>query len=109
MSKFNINGMNFNGNTITISNNKVIVNGQDVTPDAKEINITVEGNIEKIEAEYCNKINVTGEVGNIKTMSGDIEINGNVKGSIQTMSGSVGCRDVSGSISSMSGNINKYK
>jgi hypothetical protein len=81
----------------------------DVTPDAKEINITVEGNIEELSVDCCNKISVTGDVGSVKTQSGDVDVTGNVNGSIQSMSGSVDCGNVSGSISTMSGSVKHKK
>lgn len=103
-----INNKVYNGNSISIINNKVIIDGNDVTPESKDINIIVEGNIESIKADTCNTISVTGSIGSISTMSGDVEIGGNVSGSISTMSGDVDCNNVGGNISTMSGDI-KYK
>ena|ERR1035437_3204031 len=113
MSTITINGNTISGNlsgrNISITNNKIIIDGVDVTPDSKEINITVSGNIEKLSADCCNKIQVTGDVGSVKTQSGDVEITGNVNGSIQSMSGSVDCGNVSGNISTMSGSVKHKK
>ena len=44
-------------------------------------------------------------IGKIKTMSGDVDVDGNVSGDIQTMSGDVDCGDVSGNIKTMSGGV----
>ena len=38
-------------------------------------------------------------------MSGDVDVDGNVSGDIQTMSGDVDCGDVSGNIKTMSGDV----
>ena len=103
-----INGKSYNGNSIVISNNKVIIDGNDCTPDSKDIKIEVVGNIESIKADCCNYIKVTGDSGNIQSQSGDIEIEGNVSGNVSTMSGNVDCGNIQGSVSTMSGNI-KYK
>ena len=103
-----INNKIYKGQLITISGNKVIIDGNDVTPELTDINIIVEGNIESIKADTCNTISVTGSVGSISTMSGDVEIDGNISGSISTMSGNVDCNNVGGNISTMSGDI-KYK
>lgn len=103
-----INNKVYKGQSITISGNKVIIDGNDVTPESKDINIIVEGNIESIKADTCNTISVTGSIGSISTMSGYVEIGGNVSGSISTMSGDVDCNNVGGNISTMSGDI-KYK
>lgn len=101
----NINGRSFFGKNISINNNKIIIDGKDVTPDSKEISITVEGNIEKLSVDVCNELTVTGDVGKINTMSGDVDISGNVTGNIETMSGDVHCGNVGGNIKTMSGNV----
>ena len=108
MDRIIINGVTIPGTArnITISNGQVIIDGKDVTPDAKEISITVEGDVDKLEADACQTISVTGDVGNVKTLSGDVTVGGNVKGSVQTMSGDIACDgSIKGSTSSMSGNI----
>lgn len=87
------------------SNGKVFVDVKNVTPDSKEINIKVEGNIDELKVDVCSKIQIIGDVSNIKTQSGDVEVSGNVNGSIQTMSGDVECGTVGGSVSTMSGDI----
>jgi len=110
-----MNSITINGTTITssknivITNGKVFVNGTDVTPDSKEINISVVGQLDKLEVDSCSKIEVTGDVNNIKTISGDVGISGNCNGNIQTMSGDVYCESVGGSISTMSGDIKHRK
>jgi hypothetical protein len=105
MSTITINGNTYSGNNIVVTKGKVIINGKDVTPDSKEININVEGNIEELKVDTCDSIIINGDVSNITTQSGDVEISGNVTGSIQTMSGDVDCGTVGGSISTMSGDI----
>ena len=105
MGTISINGVNYSGNNIVISNGKVVINGKDVTPDSKEINIKVEGNIDKSVVDSCNKVEVTGDISDIKTQSGDINISGNVNGSVSTMSGDIDCGNVGGSIKTMSGDI----
>lgn len=91
---------------MSISGGRVIVDGKDVTPDAKEITISIEGNVDKLEVDACSKISVTGDVGHVKTLSGDVDVSGNVSGSVQTMSGDVDCGgSISGSVSTMSGDI----
>ena len=105
MSTISINGNTYSGNSIVVTNGKVIINGKDVTPDSKEINIKGDGDIDELKVDACNKVEITGDVSNVKTQSGDVEISGNVTGSIQTMSGDVDCGTVGGSISTMSGDV----
>jgi hypothetical protein len=108
MSTITINGVSISGNNVVVSNGKVFVNGKDFTPEIKEINIVVNGNIDKLEVDSCDKVQVKGKVGNVKTLSGDVDVSGDVNGSISTMSGDVDCNNVSGSIATMSGDV-KYK
>jgi len=108
MSTFTINGNTYSGNSIVVTNGKVFINGKDVTPDSKEINISVEGSVEELKVDACNKVSVTGSVKNISTKSGDVDVTGDVDGDIQTMSGDVDCGHVQGSVSTMSGDI-KHK
>lgn len=102
-----INGVTITGGcNVTIRNGKVIVDGIDVTPYSKEIDITVNGNVEKLEVDACSKISVTGDVGNIKTQSGDIDVRGAISGNVHTMSGDVDCGGpIGGSVSTMSGDV----
>jgi hypothetical protein len=110
MSQIIINGKTFQGNSVIINNGKIIIDGKEAQmPDDRIIQITVQGNIEKLDVDACNKIEVTGNTGSIKTINGDIRVLGDVNGSIQTMSGDVNCGGkVSGSINTMSGDI-KHK
>jgi len=99
---------NLSGGSLTIKNNKVFINGKDVTPESTTINIEVSGHCSKIEADCVETISVKGGAGSISTTSGDINVEGNVTGSISTMSGDVDCYNVNGNIQTMSGNI-KHK
>jgi len=128
-----MNKVTINGKTITTSgvgsvsiiNGEVFINGkkQD-TGDAKEINISIEGNVEKLKAPGCNTITVSGDVTDLSTSSGDVEVAGNVlagiqcssgdvevegdvSGSIQTSSGNVKCGDVEGDVNTISGNVRR--
>jgi hypothetical protein len=99
----------YSGDNITISKGRVFINGQEInTGDQKTINITVNGDIESIKADACQKITVSGSSGSIQTQSGDVEC-GNVNGSVTTMSGDVDCGDIGGSVQTMSGNVKHKK
>lgn len=108
MSIITINGSTYSGSSITVNGNQVIIDGKNVTPDSKVINISVNGNIEELKVDVCTKVEVEGSVKNITTKSGDVEVTGDVYGSIQTMSGDVDCGNIQGSVSTMSGDI-KHK
>jgi len=123
-STISINGKAYSGNNVSVSNNKVYIDGklQDVK-DSKEIFVIVDGNINNLDVDTANQIKVNGNVNKLKTSSGDVEVSGNVEtgvstssgdvdikgavgGNVKTMSGDVSCRKISGSVSSMSGDIN---
>ncbi len=100
-----VNGETFDGQNIIIRNGRVIVDGKDVTPEVREINIVINGNIDTLVADACQKISVTGDVGNLKTVSGNVDIKGSALGPVTTTSGDIICGEVKNSISSVSGNI----
>ena len=102
-----INNKTFRGNNITITDNKVMIDGKDVTPDAKTINIVVEDSIQSIKADVCETITVYGNCNKVDTMSGDVECR-DVTGNVKTMSGDVDAHSIGGSVQTMSGDI-KYK
>lgn len=125
-SEIKVNKISHSGRSILISNGKVMIDGKDVTPNEKIINISVTGNIENLSVDSAERVEVSGDVSSLKTMSGDISIKGNVKGNINNTSGdleiggSVGgdikltsgdikCGDVGGSIKTMSGDIKHRK
>ena len=106
MNKIIIGNQNYSGRNITIANGKVIIDGKDVTPEGKEINIKVEGNIEILKADCVSELTVTGNCGEVSTQSGDISIKGDVNGSVSSMSGDIDCGSIGGRVSTMSGDIN---
>jgi hypothetical protein len=58
---------------ISIAGGRIVVNGKDVTPESKEISISIQGDVSSLMADACSKINVSGSVGSIRTQSGDVE------------------------------------
>lgn len=106
MNTIRINGITITGGrSITVTNGRVMIDGKDVTPDAKDIRIEVAGNLERIEADACNSISVSGDAGLVSSTSGDISVGGNVGGSVSTVSGDIDCGAIAGSASTVSGDI----
>lgn len=106
MAKITINGntITLSGSGIRIVNGRVIVDGLDATPDAKEIRIEIHGNVETIEADSCDSINVSGSVHDVLTQTGDVTC-GDVLGGVRSTSGDIRCADVRGSVESVSGDV----
>ena len=123
MSRISINGQVYKSNAgnITMTNNKILIDGKDVTPSEKQIYIIVNGDINKLECDVTEEINVIGNVKSVNTSSGDVTIGGGVQnsvltnsgdvsvkgntGGVKTMSGDVKAKNINGSISSISGDI----
>lgn len=57
--------------------------------DAKTINISIEGDINKLDVNNTKKIEITGNVNEVNTASGNLKIGGDVFNSISTKSGDI--------------------
>ena len=94
-----INGNTVNSNiigndcSISIDGDNIVINGNNITVKDKVININITGDVDEIT--NCHDVKVKGNVRKISVGSGDVEVDGDVSGDIQTGSGDV---DVSGSV-----------
>lgn len=111
MATITINGNSISGRNISINNGKITIDGENITiEDEKTINISVQGDIDKLKVDRCNICEVTGNVGSVKTVSGDVSITGDVSGGdVTSVSGDVKCGHVAGKVSTVSGNIKHRK
>lgn len=126
MSMIVINGQVYKGNSISINKGNIIIDGNNVESNDKTITISIEGNIDKLEVDYCKTIQIKGNVqmlstgsgdvtiegssGNISTGSGDVDVNENVTGNISTGSGDVKVNGIiTGNVKTMSGDIKHRK
>ena len=109
MNKITINGKTYlSSGNISIVNGTVIMDSEKFSTDEKIINISIEGDMNTLEVDCCDKVSIKGEVGRVSTVSGDIEC-GNVNGGISSVSGDVRCGNVGGSISTVSGDVKHVK
>lgn len=114
MSVIVINGQwfQFNG-SLSIINGRYYVDGKErrdlseLTKDQKEVIITIDGNINQLKVDCCDRIYVNGKVGKIKSTSGDIVVGGDVEGNVQAVRGDINCGNVCGDASTFSGNIRR--
>jgi hypothetical protein len=109
-SVFTINGKTIisNSNNISIINNKIIIDGKDVTPDAKTINIEITGDVDKVEVDCCERLSILGNCNSVSSHNGSVDIGGFVNGSVTTHNGNIDCQNVGGSVKTHNGDI-KYK
>lgn len=104
-NRISINGVDIvGGRNISIKNGRVIVDGNDVTPESKNITIEVSGNVETLDVGSANTIKISGDCANVESQSGDI-ICGNVTGDVRSTSGDIDCENLKGDASTISGNI----
>lgn len=99
-----------NSNNVSIINGQVFVDGKPVNEfdsdkEEKVVNITINGNVERLEVDVCETIKITGDCKRVHTHNGSIEIGGNVSGDVHTNMGSITCGDVSGDVHTNMGSI----
>lgn len=84
------------GNSISIINDQIIVDGKPIQEalDKPNITVIVEGDCNKLDA--CGNVEVRGNCGSVDC-SGSCHIDGNIMGNVDA-SGSVTCGDVGGNI-----------
>jgi hypothetical protein len=100
-----VNSSNYGGKSITIINGKVFIDGKDVTPDGKEITVSVQGSIDSLEVDSANSIQVHGDVNKLRAGSADVKCT-NITGSVQTGSGDIECTSIEGDVQTGSGDVN---
>lgn len=104
-SKISINGFTYSGKSINIKNNKILIDGVDVTPNDKIINIIVSGNADIIQVDACDTVKVAGDVEKLTVSAGNVDIGGDVYGNVETSAGNIQCGNVEGNVDASAGNI----
>lgn len=74
-----INGTTYSGKNVGVVNGKVKIDGKDVTPNGKQINILVEGDINELSVDSAEKIGVNGNVNTLTSTNGNVDVNGHVE------------------------------
>jgi len=101
-----INGKTYTGNNIQVINNKVIIDGVDISNDidAKEINITVQGNLGVLEVDHAKLVEIHGDINILNNGSGDVKCQ-NINGSVKSGSGNISSSSIGGNVQTGSGNV----
>ena len=108
MNSVTINGRTIvSSGSITISNGQIIIDGQSVDglENEKTININIEGPVESLIIDNATKISVVGNVHELTSKNGNIEVTGNVTGNVENKNGNVDCGNVGGDVNTKNGNI----
>ena len=106
-SMIRINNNDYVGRSISISGNKIIVDGKDISGDhrdSKVITINVTGDLDSLDVDYCDKIEINGNVSKARTGSGDINCS-NITNGAQTGSGDIECESINGDVQTGSGDV----
>lgn len=104
MGIITVNGKTYEGNSVTVSNGTVIIDGKVQHDESSpQITISVDGDIKSLDVD-TGKVSVNGNVGGIAVDCGDIECK-DVVGHIKVDTGNVSCGNVGGSVSTNIGNI----
>ena len=108
--KVNGKSISIQGDSVQIVNGDILVNGSKLFLDDKKNNsaIEIKGDVKELSVDNCSSILVTGSVGDVKLGAGNIQVSGDVRGSINTGSGDVQCNDVQGNVNTGSGDISAY-
>ena len=97
--------INIKGNNVSIINNKIFVDGKEIGTEEKEINIIVEGNLDKLEVDCCNSIKVNGVTKDVEVSNGNITISGDVKGNVNNINGNIIAKVINGNCETKNGDI----
>ena len=97
--------INIKGNNVSIINNKIFVDGKEIGTEEKEINIIVEGNLDKLEVDCCNSIKVNGVTKDVEVSNGSITISGDVKGNVNNVNGNIIAKVINGNCKTKNGDI----
>jgi cytoskeletal protein CcmA (bactofilin family) len=110
-----VNGVTIPGRTISMTNGVLFVDGKryeekegeaGAVVGCRELTIVINGNVRGSVSTSSGNVRVTGNCETAKSASGNVEIEGDVSGSVSSMSGDVRVEGkVSGSASSMSGRV----
>lgn len=88
--------------------NEIDMNNLEGVKDAKTINITIEGSIDRLNIDHCNTITVNGNVRKVDTGSGNVSCKV-IEGDADTGSGSIHCDTIMGDADTGSGSIHANK
>jgi hypothetical protein len=72
--------------------------------DTKNITISVSGDLDSLDVDYCDKIEIDGNVNKARTGSGDINC-ANITNGAQTGSGDIECESINGDVQTGSGDV----
>jgi len=107
-SHISINGDSIiTGKNMSIINDDIYIDGVKINvKDLKEINVTIIGDVEKLDIAACKSITINGNCNKIDTISGNVKVEGYVKDKVGTTSGNINVRgNIGGNVDTISGDV----
>lgn len=110
-----VNGVRIPGRSVSMTNGVLFVDGKRYEEKAddgaaihyKELTLVISGNVRGSVSTTSGKVQVSGGCETAKSVSGDVEIEGDVSGDVSSISGDVRVTgSVTGKASSVSGRVN---
>jgi len=99
-----INGVSYTGNNIKIQKNSIYIDTDKIDISGKSLSIEIEGNIENLNVDRATIIKCSGNIGKLKTTSGDVECI-DILGNVDTSSGDIICNEIVGNVKTKSGDV----
>ena len=95
---------------MTINNGKITVDGMSLEEwynrdDIVVINITVNGDVESINADSCDTISINGNANYVNTKNGNVSVSGNIEGNAESKNGNITANTIHGNAETKNGNI----
>lgn len=93
-----------------INNGKITVDGMSIEEwnnrnEILVVNITINGDIESLEADSCDTISINGNANNVVSKNGDVSVSGNIEGNAESKNGNITANTIQGNAETKNGNI----
>lgn len=95
--------------SMVIKGGKIYINGSErvIPSDYPEITINIQGDVERLEVEQCEKVHIHGNARRVKVNCGSVDITGNIEGDAHVNCGNLHCQSIEGDASTNMGDIHK--
>lgn len=99
-----------NVKNMTINNGKITIDGMSIEEwnnrnEILVVNITINGDVESIEADSCDTISIKGNANNVISKNGNVSVSGNIKGNAESKNGNITANTIQGNAETKNGNI----
>lgn len=110
MGNININGKSFQGDNISVNGSRILIDGKSVYDGESEsklgpISINVEGDINSLDIPVVEGLNVYRNVNDLETMNGNVFVDGDIFGDVETFNGNVKARTIKGDVETFNGDV----